>query len=396
MKTTLTFFKLIAIFQIVFFTNLFSAQTHFFEDAVANGTIWHNGAAEVANPKSDAVNSSSIVLQNDGNASWQETQFFPSGYTVKAGDKFFISFYNPNGAANWQLRMDLSTSGSFVQISGSDPAHHANAATGWTEVSLDLSTYVGENITKIQLYPTAGEAKSIYYDNVFVGSGSENNTVTKTYLFQEAVENGTIWHNGAAEVANPKSDSVNSSSIVLQNNGTASWQETQFFPSGYTVKAGDKFFISFYNPNGAANWQLRMDLSTSGSFVQISGSDPAHDANAATGWTEVSLDLSAYEGQNISKVQLYPVAGDAKSIYYDNVYIGSTNSGNGGGSNTQTYFYQEAVANGTIWHNGVSDVANPKSDAINTSSMVLQNTGDSGWQETQFFPSGYTVKAGDK
>jgi hypothetical protein len=320
MKSTITLFKLIAIFIIAVYSNPISAQTYFFQDAVENGTIWHNGASEVANPKADDVNSSATVLQNDGSSSWQETQFFPSGYTIQTGDKFFISFYNPNGAANWQLRMDLSTSGSFVQIGGSDPTHDSGATSGWHQVSLDLSTYVGQNITKIQLYPTAGESKSIYYDNVFVGTGSGNSgggSITKTYFFQDAVENGTIWHNGVSEVANPKSDDVNSSTTVLQNDGSSSWQETQFFPSGYTIKEGDKFFISFYNPNGAANWQLRMDLSTSGSFVQISGSDPTHDSGAVSGWHEVSLDLSTYVGENITKIQLYPTAGESKSINYD-------------------------------------------------------------------------------
>ena len=39
------------------------AQTHFFQDAVANGTIWHAAASEVANPlPSDPINSSSTCI----------------------------------------------------------------------------------------------------------------------------------------------------------------------------------------------------------------------------------------------------------------------------------------------------------------------------------------------
>ena len=328
MKTKITFMKLAVIAFVFFSSNNFYSQTYFFQDAVENGTIWHNGATEVSNPLSDSVNSTSTVLQNDGTASWQETQLFPDGgYTIQTGDKFYISFYNPNGAANWQLRMDLSTTGTFTQISGVDPAHDASNSSGWVEVNLDLSSYVGEDITKIQLYPAAGESISINYDNIYIGSasgGGGGSTDTQTYFFQDAVENGTIWHNGATEVSNPLSDSVNSTSTVLQNDGTASWQETQLFPDGgYTIQTGDKFYISFYNPNGAANWQLRMDLSTTGTFTQISGVDPAHDASNSSGWVEVNLDLSSYVGEDITKIQLYPAAGESISINYDNIYIGS-------------------------------------------------------------------------
>ncbi len=62
-----------------------------------------------------------------------------------------------------------------------------------------------------------------------------------------------------------------------------------------------------------------MDLSTTGNFTSFG--DPAHDAAANSGWVEQSIDLSAYVGETISKIQLYPSGGDAKVIYYDNVYI---------------------------------------------------------------------------
>jgi hypothetical protein len=390
MKTKITFMKwALVAFTFFSFNNLFS-QTYFYQDAVENGTIWHNGATDVSNPLSDSVNSSSIVLQNDGSASWQETQLFPSGYTIQSGDQFYISFYNPNGAANWQLRMDLSTSGSFTQISGADPAHDAGASSGWVEVSLDLSSYVGEDVTKIQLYPVAGESISINYDNIYIKSSS-GGTATETYFFKDAAENGTIWHSAGAEVANPLSDSGNSSATVIQNTGAAGWEETQFFPTSYNIKSGDKFYMSVYNPNGAAAWQLKMDLSSSGNTWI---GEPTYVLNASSGWTEMSLDLSSYAGEDITKIFVYPAAGESKSVYYDTVYIHTSSVIST--PSTQTYFYQEAVENGTIWHNGVTDVSNPLSDAVNSSNIVLQNDGTVSWQETQLFPSSYTIKTGDK
>jgi hypothetical protein len=392
MKTKITFLKLAIIALIFFSSNNFFSQTYFYQDAVENGTIWHNGATDVSNPLSDGVNSSSTVLQNDGTASWQETQLFPDGgFTIQAGDKFYISFYNPNGAANWQLRMDLSTTGSFTQISGADPAHDAGAANGWVEVSLDLSSYEGEDITKIQLYPVAGENLSINYDNIYIKSSSGGSSATETYFFQDAVENGTIWHSAGSEVANPLSDSGNSSATVIQNTGAAGWEETQFFPTSYTIKSGDKFYMSVYNPNGAAAWQLKMDISTSGNTWI---GEPAYTSNATSGWTEMSLDLSSYVGEDITKIFVYPAAGESKSVYYDTVYIHTSSVITT--PSTQTYFFQDAVENGTIWHSAGSEVANPLSDSGNSSTIVIQNTGASGWEETQFFPTSYTIKSGDK
>ena len=322
MKTKTTFWK-VAVFALTFFfTNNFFSQTHFFQDAVVTGSIFQNGASEVSNPLSDSVNSSSTVIQTTGGNSFQETQFHTFSYTIQTGDKFFISFYNPNGATNWQLRMDLSTTGTFTQISGADPAHDAGSSSGWTEVSLDLSAYVGEDITKIHIYAAAGQSVVTNYDNIYIHTESVFSVApSATYFFQDAVVTGSIFQNGASEVSNPLSDSVNSSSTVIQTTGGSSFQETQFHTFSYTIQTGDKFFISFYNPNGATNWQLRMDLSTTGTFTQISGADPAHDAGSSSGWTEVSLDLSAYVGEDITKIHIYAAAGQSVVTNYDNIYI---------------------------------------------------------------------------
>ena len=185
--------------------NLLNAQTYFYQDAVENGTIWHNGATDTANPLSDGINSSTTVIQNDGTAAWQETQLFPTdGYTIQAGDAFYISFYNPNGATNWQLRMDLSTTGAFTQISDADVPHTSDASAGWNEVSLDLSTYVGESVTKIQLYPVAGESISVNYDNIYISSAS----VLSTPVFLKNESKVFIGANGIVNFAKVQEDTT--------------------------------------------------------------------------------------------------------------------------------------------------------------------------------------------
>lgn len=344
MKTKSTFLLLIAI---VFSTAIFS-QTFYFQESVQNGTIWHSNGGEVENPNPDDVNSSAIVIQNNGAGGWEETQFFPSPqYTIQEGDKIFVSFYNPNGAAAWQMRMNLSITGEYTWIG--EPAHAGAAATGWSEVSLDLSSYVGEDISQINIYPSAGDAISVFYDNVYINTTSVimDPPSAATYFFDESVQNGTIWHSNGAEVANPNQDNVNPSSIVIMNNGDGGWEETQFFPApNYTIQSGDKIFVSFYNPNEAGAWQMRMNLSVSGDFTWIG--EPAHEPDAADGWNEVSLDITPYEGEDISQINLYPSAGDAISVYYDNIYIAnatvlSVNEMNNQSSNDIAYINSQGL-----------------------------------------------------
>jgi hypothetical protein len=143
-------------------------EANFFLDSTLTGSIFHSGASEVANPIPDGTNSSNIVIQSNGTGAWRETQFFRFSYTIQENDKFNISFYNPEGASQWQLRMDLSVSGNFVQIGNGDINHTADSNSGWSSVSIDLSAYEGEELTKIHIYPTTDESLVMYYDNISI------------------------------------------------------------------------------------------------------------------------------------------------------------------------------------------------------------------------------------
>ncbi|MEO9966820.1 MAG: T9SS type A sorting domain-containing protein [Reichenbachiella sp.] len=290
------------------------SQTMFYEDAVSTGNIWHSAGSEPTNPTLDATNYTSKSILNNGSASWEETQIFPSTYTIQSGDKFYISFYNPNGASNWQLKMDLSTTGAGTWIG--EPSHVAHASSGWNEVAVDLSAYAGEDLTKIAIYPSAGESKAVYYDETYV---NDQSLLNFTYLYRDLVSTGTIWHSAGSEPANPTLDAINHTSKSMLNNGSAAWEETQIFPNTYTIQSGDKFYISFYNPNEADNWQLKMDLSTSGAATWIGES--SHAVRASSGWNEVEVDLATYVGEDLTKVTIYPSAAESKSVYYDEIYI---------------------------------------------------------------------------
>jgi hypothetical protein len=316
-KITIKFFsRALVMALLLLFGYIAKAQTYVYNDTTASG-IFIDGGSEVANPVSDGVNSSTTCSQSG--TGWQKIEFFPT-YTPVSGDKLYFSIYNPNNVASAQIKFDY-TSGS-TEVWGGNVTYDAGASSGWVEHSLDLTDHVGNEINKIWLYLASGEANSAYVDNVYFHTSSVLVApATTTYFFEDAVQNGTIWHAAASEVANPLSDAVNSSSTVIQNTGAGGWQDTQLFPSSYTVQAGDKIYISYYNPNNAAAWQLRMDLSVSGDTWI---GEPAHDAGAATAWKEASLDLSAYVGESISQIKIFPAAGESKSVYFDNIYISTS------------------------------------------------------------------------
>ena len=387
MKTKTTFKNLSTVVIVLLLLTGFNAkaQTHFFQDVVANGTVWHAAASEISNPKSDAVNSSSICIQNTGVGGWQDTQLNGVSYTIKSGDKIYVSFYNPNGAAAWQLKMNLNGSDTWI----GEPAHASGAATGWNEVSVDLTTYVGQALTQIKIYPAAGESKAINFDNIYIHTSSVLGASGPTNFFQDAVANGTIWHAAASEISNPKSDAVNSSSICIQNTGVGGWQDTQINGVSYTIKSGDKIYVSFYNPNGAAAWQLKMNLNGSDTWI----GEPAHASGAASGWNEVSVDLATYVGQALTQIKIYPAAGESKAINFDNIYI-HTSSVLGAPAST-SYVYNESTASGIYFWPAGSEVSNPVSDAVNSSTNCASSGTSQSWSQIQYFPT-YAPLSGDK
>jgi len=388
MKTKITFQNfatvLITLLLLTGFTA--KAQTHFFQDAVANGTIWHAAASEISNPLSDAVNSSSVCIQNTGTGAWQDTQINSISYTIKTGDKIYVSFYNPNGATAWQLKMNLNSVDTWI----GEPSHASAAATGWNEVSVDLASFVGQALTQIKIYPAAGESKAINFDNIYIHTSSVLGASGPTYFFQDAVANGTIWHAAASEISNPLSDAVNSSSVCIQNTGTGAWQDTQINSISYTIKSGDKIFVSFYNPNGAAAWQLKMNLNSVDTWI----GEPSHASAAATGWNEISVDLATYVGQALTQIKIYPAAGESKAINFDNIYIHTTSAL--GAPASTSYVYNESTSSGIYFWPAGSETTNPISDAVNSSANCAVSGTSQSWSQIQYTTVAYSPVSGDK
>jgi hypothetical protein len=156
-----------------------SNATYFFTNVVENGSIFHSGAGIFNNPlPTDPINSTTKCLRTNGTGAWRETQVFNARYVVKTADKLFISFYNPNNATQWQLRF-LFRDGDY--IGPADIAHVSNALTGWSEVSVDLTSYLGKEIEKIVLFAAHEELKQVYSDNIYISNNSvlSTNSVTQ-------------------------------------------------------------------------------------------------------------------------------------------------------------------------------------------------------------------------
>ncbi len=156
-----------------------SGPTYFFTNVVENGSIFHSGAGIFNNPlPSDPINSTTKCLRTNGTGAWRETQIFNVRYVVKTADKLFISFYNPNNATQWQLRF-LFRDGDY--LGPPDIAHVSTALTGWSEVSVDLTPYLGKEIEKISLFAAHDQLKQVYSDNIYISNTSvlSTNSITQ-------------------------------------------------------------------------------------------------------------------------------------------------------------------------------------------------------------------------
>ncbi|MFH6769035.1 T9SS type A sorting domain-containing protein [Gaetbulibacter aquiaggeris] len=209
------------------------------------------------------------------------------------------------------------------------------------------------------------------------------NAKAQTYVYNDGTSSG-IFIDGGSEVSNPNSDGVNSSTTCAQS-GTG-WQKIEFFPT-YTPVSGDKIYFSVYNPNNVVSAQIKFDY-TSGS-TEVWGGNVTYDVGATSGWVEHSLDLTAHVGNEINKIWLYLASGEANSAYVDNVYFYTSSVLT---SPAQTYVYNDTISS-NIFIDGGSEVSNPNSDGVNSSTTCAQS--GTGWQKIEFFPT-YTPVSGDK
>jgi hypothetical protein len=296
------------------------AQTFVYNENVSSGMFFQGtNGGEVANPVSDAVNSSANCAKSATDGNWQQIQYFPT-FTPVTGDKLFFSVYNPNNAGPGQVQFEY-TSGGGWQFGG-NPAYEVGSATGWIEYSIDLSAHISNEINKIILMPAGDNSAAVYVDNVYFAQSSALNPSSQTFVYNENVASGMFFQGtNGGEVANPVSDAVNSSANCAKSATDGNWQQIQYFPS-FTPSAGDKLFFSIHNPNNVGPGQIQFEYANAGGWQF--GANVTYDAASATGWVEYSIDLANHLGNLINKIIMMPAGNNAAAVYVDNVYFSNT------------------------------------------------------------------------
>jgi hypothetical protein len=295
------------------------SQTQVYNEVTSSGMFADPDGALVVNPLPDTFNSSANCAKS-ATAAFGKLQIFPT-YTPSTTDRLYFSVYNPSGAKFAQVKFEY-TSAPTVWEDGGDVYYGSASNSGWVEYSIGLAPNQGNQINKIVLMPSGDSAVAVYVDNIYFHTTSLYPSSGATQFFTNVAENGTIFHSGAGIFNNPLlTDPINSSAKCLRTNGTGAWRESQIFNARYVIKTGNKLFISFYNPNNATQWQLRF-LFRDGDY--IGPADIAHVTAAASGWNEVSVDLTPYLGKEIEKIVLFAAHEELKQVYSDNIYISNT------------------------------------------------------------------------
>ena len=180
MKTKITFQNFATVVIALLLLSGFNAkaQTFVYNESTSSGMFFESpNGSQVANPISDAVNSSANCAYSGtiDNFPWLEIQYFPT-HTPVSGDKLFFSVYNPNGASGGQIQFN---NGAYF---GGNVTYVAGSTTGWVEYSIILSAgIIGNALTKITLYPDSGNPVGVYIDNIYFATSStlKTNSVAK-------------------------------------------------------------------------------------------------------------------------------------------------------------------------------------------------------------------------
>jgi len=323
MNNVTKFLVLLTLFGLLISVNTEAQDTsHVYNDTTSSGMFFQGNGAEVTNPVSDEVNSSSDVAMSDTGGTWQQIQYFPT-YTPESGDKLFFSVHNPNGAGPGQVQFEYASDPGTWQY-GADVTYETGSETGWVEYSVDLDAHAGNEINKIIIMPAGDNSSAVYIDNMYFSDSSEIATPAEPvekplYVYNDTISSGMFFQGNGAEVTNPVSDEVNSSSDVAMSGTGGTWQQIQYFPT-YTPESGDKLFFSVHNPNGVGPGQVQFEYASDPGTWQF-GANVTYEAGSETGWVEYSLDLDAHAGNEINKIIIMLAGDNSSAVYIDNMYF---------------------------------------------------------------------------
>ncbi|UAM98000.1 T9SS type A sorting domain-containing protein [Polaribacter litorisediminis] len=141
-------------------------------------------ASIVSNPLSDAVNTSSYVIENNPTSSWKGISGTLNALVTDTS-VFNFQLYNPNGAGNYQVQL-------FFEGDVSNKSFNGVYNGGqWENIQIDLSAYAGKKITWFWIAPTSGVAEKSYFDEIHITSdktisGQEASLLVSTFSTLDA------------------------------------------------------------------------------------------------------------------------------------------------------------------------------------------------------------------
>ncbi|WP_310560843.1 T9SS type A sorting domain-containing protein [Flavobacterium sp.] len=382
MKTKITFqnvFNAIIALFLVAGLNA-NAQTYAYNETTSSGMFIDGDGAQVPNPVSDAVNSTANCAKS-GTGGWKKIEYFPN-YTPVTGSKLYFSIYNPNSAAQGQVKFEYTTGGG--EQWGGNVDYVSGSLTGWKEYSVDLTSHIGNTINKIVIYPSGENAAAAFIDNIYFGTMSV--LPQDSAVYNETVSSGMFIDGDGAQVPNPVSDAVNSTANCAKS-GTGGWKKIEYFPN-YTPVAGAKLYFSIYNPNVAGPGQVKFEYTTGGG--EKWGGNVDYVSGSLTGWKEYGVDLTSHIGNTINKIVIYPSGENAAAAFIDNIYFGTLSA-----LPQDPAVYNEITSSGMFFQGNGVQVTNPVKDTVNSSDNCAQSGSGSGWQQIQYFPT-YAPVSGDK
>ena len=170
------------------FNDFDASNLEIFIDEVGTGVnldfASNSWASIVSNPLSDAINTSSYVIENNPTSSWKGISGTLNALVTDTS-VFNFQLYNPNGAGNYQVQLYFEGASSNEYFNGSYNGGQ------WENVQIDLSAHTGEKITWFWIAPTSGVAENCYFDEMLITSdeiisGQEASLVVSTFSTLDA------------------------------------------------------------------------------------------------------------------------------------------------------------------------------------------------------------------
>ena len=290
----------------------------------SNTNIWQIGKPTNGPGKAyDGTNCAGTGLTNGPPAS-QSSRLSSPAFVVPAANQnprlrwwqWFVFGSDYNGTDDGQLQISTNNGTSWQTL-----ATYTGNSAGWSEPSVDLSAYAGQTV-QVGFFFTSGDhyygsSPGWFVDDVTLVTGAITTlTANVPYGFESglgdwSVNNG-VWAIGVPTNGPGKAyDGTNCAGTGLTNGPPAS-QSSRLSSPAFVVPAANQnprlrwwqWFVFGSDYNGTDDGQLQISTNNGTSWQTLA----TYTGNSA-GWSEPSVDLSAYAGQTV-QVGFFFTSGD--------------------------------------------------------------------------------------